>query len=164
MSSPLKGKPATGFSMAKGGGFSAGAKGFSMKKPKLPPDPLKDVPVTGDPETDSAAEMDALLAAMTLAEDEAKHRAIKDREKAVAKKIDDMTNPWFYSRLCFQSEAQARAFNEALGIPGDSMILDGVALARRLGIELPEADVATLRANAKPDKRLNALVREFKED
>ena len=163
MSNPSKGK-FSGFTMGKGAGFSVGAKGFSMKAPKLPPDPLKDVPVTGDPEVDSAAEMDALLGAMTTAEEEAKHRAIKDREKAVAKKIDDMTNPWFYSRICFQSEAQARAFNDALGIPGDSIILDGVALARRLGIELPEADVSLLRANAKPDKRLNAPVRDFKED
>lgn len=163
MNSPSKGKfGSTGFSMAKGAGFSAGAKGFSMKKPKLPPDPLKDLPVTGDPEVDSAAEMDALLDAMTA--EEAKHKAIREGEKAVAAKIDNMTNPWFYSRLCFQSEAQARAFNEALGIPGDSMVLDGVALARRLGIELPEADLTTLRANAKPDKRLNALVREFQED
>ena len=154
MNNPLKGKLA-GFSMGKAGGFSAGAKGFSMKVPELPPDPLKDVPMTGDPELDSSAEMGALLGAMT-AEDE-KHKAFREHERSVADKINAIANPWYYTRICFQSEEQARTFNEAVGVLGDDTVIDGLAVARRLGIELPEA-IITLKADAKPDKKLNALV------
>ncbi|GAB6036154.1 hypothetical protein JCM15519_07130 [Fundidesulfovibrio butyratiphilus] len=155
-------KPGKAFSL-KGDSPAMGKTQFSLGKKAKVPDPLANVEYTGDPEMDATRELDALKAAMDKAAEDAKHKAIRDREKNVARKIDGMTNPWFYSRLGFESEEQARAFNEALGMTGDAMVLDGVELARRLGINLPSADVP-MRANAKPDKKLNSLVRKFRED
>lgn len=84
-------------------------------------------PLTGNAETDSAADLDAVQAGF-------RERAKDDKSrKALA------TDTEFWACLCFQTRAQKEAFLSALKLLdlGDKYI-DGLDAAQRLGIDLPD--------------------------
>lgn len=104
------------------------------KKLKINPNPtyidLDNLPYTGNPESDSKMELDELQ--------EAFRRRIKDESHRFALATD--SEHW--SCLCFQTREQADAFWQALDMSEyGGKYIDGEVLAKKLGIELPSADV-----------------------
>ena len=102
---------------------------------------------TGNPEIDAAEQEAAMLAALNN----------KELKKAIADKIKLTTDSEYWAAVCFETRAQKEAFLKALDVfrQGDKY-LDGLEVARRMGIELPSGDFP-YRSEAKPDKKLNAL-------
>ena len=94
---------------------------------------------TGDAEEDSAADLDAVQSGFR------KRAADEGNRFALA------TDAEYWSCICFQTRDQKEAFLAALDILkfGDKY-LDGQAVAKHLGIALPDAAVP-YKTSAKPD-------------
>jgi hypothetical protein len=116
------------FNFGGGGGPFGGAGGGGRKKAgfmqQAGDDPLADVPVTGNVETDAAAELDALA------------KGFRERRDQEEKRFRDATDSEYWFAVCFRSRADKDAFLAAVGAVqrlGDKYI-DGYALAKQLGI------------------------------
>jgi hypothetical protein len=96
---------------------------------ELEPDPLTDVDYTGDLAADSAAELDAIA------------QGFRDRTKREDERFRLATDSEYWFVLCFKSRADKEAFLRAAGLMavGDKY-LDGYAVARVLGIHMPDTD------------------------
>lgn len=94
---------------------------------------------TGDAEVDSLADLDAVqLGFRKRAADEGKRFALA-------------TDSEYWGVLCFQTREQRNAFFSALGIDDlASRYINGEEIAKKLGIELPEAAVP-YKTSSKPD-------------
>ncbi len=94
---------------------------------------------SGNPEEDSAADLDAL------------QQGFRSRSKAENDRFALATDSEYWACLCFQTREQKDRFLSALKILefGDKY-LDGRLVAERIGIELPEASVPY-----KPEPRLD---------
>ncbi|RPD86283.1 hypothetical protein EGK75_09180 [Neisseria weixii] len=109
--------------------------------------PLVEMPeLTGNPEVDSKADLDALK------------KGFRDRLKQESARKVSATDSEYWSCICFQTRAQADAFVAAMGWGrfGDKYI-DGVKLAKAMGIELPDEQVAYPAEN-KVDKTWASFV------
>jgi hypothetical protein len=93
------------------------------------PDPLADVEYTGDLAADSSAELDALA------------QGFRDRTKREDERFRLATDSEYWFALCFKSREDKEAFLKAAGLMavGDKY-LDGYAVARVLGIDMPSTD------------------------
>ena len=96
--------------------------------------------ITGNPEVDSWADLDAV------------QKGFRDRIKNENNRFELSTDSEYWFAACFQTREQKEAFLKAhdLLVHGDKYI-DGRLLAEKLGIELPAADVP-YRAEGKIDK------------
>lgn len=96
--------------------------------------------ITGNPEVDSRADLDAV------------QKGFRDRIKNENNRFELSTDSEYWFAACFQTREQKEAFLKALDllVHGDKYI-DGRLLAEKLGIELPAADVP-YRAECKIDK------------
>lgn len=98
---------------------------------KNPPPVLVEMPEpSGDPEADSAADLDAV------------QQGFRNRAKAESDRFALATDSEYWACLCFQTREQKEAFLAALKILefGDKY-LDGQLVAERLGVKLPAASV-----------------------
>lgn len=86
-------------------------------------------------------------------------QAFKDRAKAEQARFELATDSEYWIGVCFQTRAQKEFFLKAVKLlqAGDKYI-DGRLLAKRMGIELPEANVP-YNVSARPDAKLAAIVR-----
>ena len=103
--------------------------------------PLVQMPeLTGDAEVDSKADLDAVK------------KGFRDRLKAENKRKVDVTDSEYWFCVFFQSRAQSEAFLREIGWRkfGDKY-LDGVKVAKMMGIELPDDEVPYV-AEPKIDK------------
>jgi hypothetical protein len=118
--------------------------------PDLPASPLDGVEYTGDPEKDSVTEATLTLEALQN----------KERKKALRERLKLTEDSEYWCALCFETREQKNAFLKAVGAfeEGDKY-LDGVGMAKRLGIDLPASGMA-YRPTARENKRLLALVRD----
>ena len=93
------------------------------------PDPLADVEYTGDLATDAEAELDALA------------KGFRERTKREDERFRLATDSEYWFVLCFKSREDKDAFLRAARLMaiGDKY-LDGYAVARQLGIEMPSTD------------------------
>lgn len=96
--------------------------------------------ITGNPEVDSRADLDAV------------QKGFRDRIKNENNRFKLSTDSEYWFAACFQTREQKEAFLKALDLleHGDKYI-DGRLLAEKLGIELPAADVP-YRVEGKIDK------------
>ena len=80
--------------------------------------------------------------------------AFKARAKAEEIRFELATDSEYWTCLCFQTREQAEAFAAAVSwlTPGDKYV-DGVQVARALGIELPAAKVP-YNTSSKKDRKL----------
>lgn len=94
-------------------------------RPSDPEDnPLDDVEYPGDIVGDSAAELDALKA------------GFRERIAAENDRYRRATDVSYWSAVCFESVEQRDRFWDVIGIPDVGQYVDGLELARKLGIEL----------------------------
>jgi hypothetical protein len=116
----------------------------------MPPSPLDSLEYTGNPEKDSRQEIALSLEALQN----------KERKKALREHMRLTTDSEYWCALCFETREQKEAFLKAINIyhEGDKY-LDGLDMARRLGINLPASSMA-YRPTAKENKRLSALVKD----
>ncbi|SDC25482.1 hypothetical protein [Actinokineospora iranica] len=93
------------------------------------PDPLADVEYTGDLETDSTAELDALA------------KGFRERTKREDDRFRLATDSEYWFAVCFKSREDKEAFLRAarLFALGDKY-LDGYAVAHTLDIPMPTKD------------------------
>lgn len=110
MSFNFKGGPKVGGAMSFAGGPSINLR-----------DPLDGVPVTGDMQVDSAAELTAM------------EQAYRDRAKAEAKRFTDATDSEYWFAVCFTSREEKDQFLAEFGLAkvGDKY-LDGHQVAAQL--------------------------------
>lgn len=88
--------------------------------------------LTGDAQTDSAAELTAV------------EEGFRKRASDESSRFALATDSEYWACLCFQTREQKNAFFAALNIldlGNGARYFDGVAVAKRMGIELPSADV-----------------------
>lgn len=99
------------------------------------------------------AENEQILSDLEKA-DQHQRSMLGETKKAVSSGVD--TN--YYFSVVFTSEEQLQAFFEQSGWGeyGGTRFLDGVLLAKAMGIELPSAYLAT---EARPDKSLSKFIR-----
>jgi hypothetical protein len=118
--------------------LEAKAKMHALRHPA--PEYITPIDETGDPETDCAAELDAI------------QEGFRKRAKDEGNRFRLATDSEYWAAICFQTREQKEAFLAALGIlvHGDKY-LDGQIVADKLGITLPEADVP-YNTSAKRDK------------
>ena len=78
-------------------------------------------------------------------------RGFRERRKTEAKRFEDATDSEFWFAVCFDSREQKEAFLKALqwtlAADGADKYLDGVALARKLGLQLPASPRRSLPEN-----------------
>lgn len=114
----------------------AAAQKIARKAPKLVemPEP------TGNPEVDSLADLDEV------------QRGFRERAKNEDRRFELATDSEYWFAMCFQTREQKEAFLKAMEWfeLGDKYI-DGQAVAKQMGVELPDADVP-YRADGKIDK------------
>ncbi|WP_158885059.1 hypothetical protein [Amycolatopsis anabasis] len=93
------------------------------------PDPLDGVEYTGDEEADGRAELDAL------------HRGFRERQAREAERMALATETEFWFAVCFKHQADKDAFLAAANLTmiGDKY-LDGYAVAKLLGVTMPDPD------------------------
>lgn len=130
-------------------------------KPKIQPgavdqidlvDPLANVPVTGDLQTDADAEISATRAA--LRESDRKQR------EAITLAVDSE----FWFAVVFQSRAQKEAFLAALDwLALGNKYLDGLELCRKLGIVVPKAALRHGITRRAIDAKLVQITREWED-
>ena len=86
--------------------------------------------------------------------------AFKARAKAEQERFNLVTDSEYWCAVCFQTREQKEAFLDALKVLqyGDKYI-DGLVLAKKLGIALPPAEVP-YNTSARIDPKFAALVRE----
>lgn len=96
--------------------------------------------ITGNPEVDSRADLDAV------------QKGFRNRIKNENNRFELATDSEYWFAACFQTREQKEAFLKALDLlaHGDKYI-DGRLLTEKMGIELPAADVP-YRAEGKIDK------------
>ena len=93
-------------------------------------DPLADVPITGDLEQDSQAEISAML------------KAFKGRQRVEAVDKRKILDSEYWCCLCFQSRAQKEVFLRAVDwLEHGDKYLDGMWVARKMGVNIPEERV-----------------------
>ncbi len=98
---------------------------------KIPPPILvEQIEASGNPEADSAADLDAL------------QQGFRNRAKAENDRFALATDSEYWACLCFQTREQKDHFLSVLKILefGDKY-LDGRLVAERLGVKLPESQV-----------------------
>ena len=116
---------------------------------KNPPPQMVELPeITGNPESDSLADLDAVQA------------GFRDRAKQEASRFELATDSEYWACVCFQSREQKERFLAALNILefGDKY-LDGQLVAERLGVKLPSADVP-YKPEPKLDREWLSFVKE----
>lgn len=121
------------------------------RNPQPVENPLEDaVDLTGNLEQDIAASNEAMLAAMKN----------KEWQKRLHEQMQTTCDSAFWVALCFETREQKNAFWKAMNMPYNcsQQYVDGVAVAKAMGIELPGLNQFPYKAEARPDKRLNALV------
>lgn len=123
---------------------AAQAKMRALKHPV--PDYVTPIEETGNPETDCAAELDAV------------QDAFRARAKDEGERFRLATDSEYWAAICFQTREQKEAFLAALGVlvHGDKY-LDGQVVADKLGIALPKANVP-YNTSAKRDKSWDEFV------
>ncbi|GAA2178529.1 hypothetical protein GCM10009785_01450 [Brooklawnia cerclae] len=89
------------------------------------PDPLSDIEYTGNVETDSATELDALA------------QGFRSRRNQEEKRFRNATDSEYWFAVCFRDRAAKDRFLAAINATrlGDKYV-DGHALARLLGIDI----------------------------
>lgn len=123
-----------------GSGFARTVEPFG----KPLPDPLKGVPVTGDAEADSKAELTAL------------QQGFRDRNAAERERFERATDSEHWFAVTFESREQKEAFLTAVGcLAHGDKYLDGRVLAKALKVEIP-AEVRKVNTG-KTDHRLAKL-------
>lgn len=107
-----------------------------LKTPKLYNIPQQ----TGNPEIDSKADLDEVQA------------SFRERIKTENNRFQNTTDSEYWFAMCFQSREQKDAFLRAMNLflIGDKY-LDGVEVAKQLGIDVPEANIKYL-PDGKVDK------------
>ena len=102
----------------------------------LVPDPLAGVPITGNPEVDSLAEINAMTAAFP---DHPKAGYFKGKEKTEDARRKNAMESEFYLCVVFQNREQKDAFLKGAGLEGyGDKYLDGVKVAAKMGVAIPE--------------------------
>lgn len=103
--------------------------------------------LTGDPEKDSAADLDAVA------------EGFRNRAKQEKDRFELVTDSEYWTCICFQSRAQCDQFLEALKLTdiGDKY-LDGLQVAKRLGVKIDPVKVP-YNTSAKVNKKLAAMVK-----
>lgn len=117
---------------------------------KAVPDPLASVEYGQGIEADTEHELSALLT------------GFKERAKQEQERFELATDSEFWFAVCFQSREQKEAFLQALEwlTLGDKY-LDGTAIARLMGIELPKVSLSNKKV--KPDPKLTKLTGDLEE-
>ncbi len=116
---------------------------------KNPPPVLVEHPEqTGNPELDSAADLDAV------------QQGFRNRAKQESDRFALATDSEYWAAICFQTREQKEAFLSALKLLefGDKY-LDGRLVAERLGVKLPESQVP-YKPEPKLDKDWLSFVKE----
>lgn len=111
----------------------------AIKKQKTPK--LYNIPQqTGNPEIDSKADLDEVQA------------SFRERIKTENERFQNTTDSEYWFAMCFQTREQKNAFLRAMNLflIGDKY-LDGVEVAKQLGIDIPEANIKYL-PDGKVDK------------
>lgn len=111
----------------------------AIKKQKTPQ--LYNIPQqTGNPEVDSKADLDEVQA------------SFRERIKTENSRFQNTTDSEYWFAMCFQSREQKDAFLRAMNLflIGDKY-LNGVEVAKQLGIDIPEANIKYL-PDGKVDK------------
>ena len=121
------------------------------RRPPLPafeaaPDPLDESKYPADLEGSAKAELGQL------------ETGFRERMKSEMARKAGATDTGYYFVVAFESNAQAAAVLQALGLQTDGLYVDGRAMADRLGVDLPKAEI-TYNPGAKPSAKLAALVR-----
>lgn len=99
-------------------------------KKNPPPQYFQEPAVTGNAETDSEAELDAVQA------------GFRQRARDEGKRFELATDSEYWACICFQTREQKEAFLSALKLlPFGDKYLDGQLVADQLGVKLPPADV-----------------------
>lgn len=95
---------------------------------------------TGDPETDSTSDLDEL------------HASFRKRAEMENDRFQNTTDSEYWFAVCFQTREQKDAFLRAMNLflIGDKY-LDGLEVAKQLGIDIPKADIKYL-PDGKVDK------------
>lgn len=118
----------------------AEAKSRSARK-KLKSPVLYNIPEqTGNPEIDSKADLDEV------------QKSFRERIKMENERFQNTTDSEYWFAVCFQTREQKEAFLKAMNLflIGDKY-LDGVEVAKQLGINIPTANINYL-PNGKVDK------------
>jgi hypothetical protein len=110
------------------------AKRGTVKEVRAKDVPLKELPVefTGNAEKDGKIETDYVLG---------EFRKRMNREQ---QRIEYTNDAEFFCVIVFQSKGQRDAFVEEIGnvdIDGDNQFLDGIEVAKKFKIEIPEVDL-----------------------
>lgn len=111
----------------------------AIKKQKTPQ--LYNIPEqTGNPEVDSKADLDEVQA------------SFRERIKTENSRFQNTTDSEYWFAVCFQTREQKDAFLKAMNLflIGDKY-LDGLEVAKQLGIDIPKADIKYL-PDGKVDK------------
>lgn len=104
-------------------------------------DPLAGVPVTGDPEVDSKAEVDAMLEAFGV-KPTGKDGYFRNKEQAENNRRKLAMQSEFYFCVVFKSREQKEAFLAAAGLTGyGDRYLDGEKVAAKLGVAIPAVEI-----------------------
>ena len=114
---------------------------LAIAKQKRKKNPTVIMPeITGNPEADSKADLDAV------------QQGFRDRIKNENNRFELATDSEYWFAACFQTREQKEVFLKAMDliVHGDKYI-DGRLLAEKLGVELPDADVP-YRTEGKIDK------------
>jgi hypothetical protein len=103
---------------------------------------------TGNAEQDAKADLTELQA------------GFRSRASAEASRFALATDSEFWGVICFQTREQRDVFFTSLGLLefGDSRYYDGVEVAQKLGIQLPEANL-TFRPEPKVDPVWSSFVK-----
>ncbi len=126
-----------------------GSKSKAKGQPYLPPDPWEGLEPSGNIETDSETELNAL------------QKGFQERAQKEADRFVLATDSEFWFAVCFESREQKELFLQALEwITLGDKYLDGTELARQLGIPLPEVYLANRNAVKREDKKLVPLTRD----
>jgi len=134
----------------------AGARMPQKAQPRLSPlepleaqseSPIDDSLYSGDPEADSAMELDSVKS------------GFRDRMKAEADRFKSATSTDYYFVVVCNSGEQAGALMRGLGVNPDVRFADGREIARRFNIDLPADPPPVERIRSKADPKLSALVR-----
>lgn len=118
----------------------AEAKSRAARK-KLKSPVLYNIPEqTGNPEIDSKADLDEV------------QKSFRERIKMENERFQNTTDSEYWFAVCFQTREQKEAFLKAMNLflIGDKY-LDGVEVAKQLGINIPAANINYL-PNGKVDK------------
>lgn len=95
---------------------------------------------TGDPEIDAKADLDEI------------QKSFRERIKIENDRFKNTTDSEYWFAMCFQTREQKEAFLRAMNLflIGDKY-LDGVEVAKQLGIDIPDANINYL-PDGKVDK------------